>query len=133
MLCSLFFTKDEYWVCICIKRYQMKSTEVMSKELLIEAVQLKNGARIYRAVNHVLRQKMLRQLHLKGKMTVTELFVALRIEQSLASQHLAILRRASFVNTERSGKYIYYTINYARLSQIHEVTGRLLEPKARQN
>ena len=109
----------------------MKSTEVKSNELLIEAVHLKNGARIYRAVNHGLRQKMLRQLHLKGKMTVTELFVALRIEQSLASQHLAILRKANFVNTERSGKFVYYSLNYSRLNQIHEVTGRLLEPRSR--
>src|SRR3954465_1537255 len=101
---------------------QMKSAEVMSNDLLIEAVNLKNGARIFRAVNHSLRQKMLRQLHLKGKMTVTEIFVTLRIEQSLASQHLAILRKANFVTTERSGKFIYYALNHTRLNQIHEVT-----------
>jgi DNA-binding transcriptional ArsR family regulator len=47
----------------------------------------------------------------------------MRLEQSVASQHLAILRRAGVVDTNRQGKFIYYTLNHERLAQI----GRLVE------
>ncbi|HMS52298.1 MAG TPA: metalloregulator ArsR/SmtB family transcription factor, partial [Chitinophagales bacterium] len=61
------------------------------------------------------------------KLTVTEIYVKLRLEQSVASQHLAILRRAGVVVTERDGKYIYYTLNHDR---INEISG-LIEELAR--
>lgn len=56
-------------------------------------------------------------------MTVTELYVKLRLEQSVASQHLALLRRAGVVLTSRDGKYIYYSVDHERLEEI----ARLLE------
>ncbi|HMW27776.1 MAG TPA: ArsR family transcriptional regulator, partial [Ferruginibacter sp.] len=40
------------------------------------------------------------------------------LEQSVASQHLAILRKAGIVSTEREGKFIYYMVNYKRLDEI---------------
>ena len=51
-------------------------------------------------------------------MTVTEMYVKLRIEQSVASQHLAILRRANIVLTKREGKFIFYSVNYARIVEL---------------
>lgn len=97
-----------------------------TKELHIEIIPLKKAALIYRAVNHQLRQEMLRLIHRKEKMTVTEIYVKLRLEQAVASQHLAILRKAGFVTTERDGKFIYYSVNYNRLDQIHQLTESLL-------
>jgi DNA-binding transcriptional ArsR family regulator len=44
--------------------------------------------------------------------------VKLRLEQSVASQHLAILRRAGIVSTTRDGKFIYYSVNYQRLAEV---------------
>jgi DNA-binding transcriptional ArsR family regulator len=52
-------------------------------------------------------------------MTVTEIYVKLRLEQSVASQHLAILRKAGFVKTERDGKFIYYSVNTERLEELN--------------
>jgi DNA-binding transcriptional ArsR family regulator len=46
--------------------------------------------------------------------------VRLRLEQSVASQHLAILRKAGIVNTERDGKFIFYTVNYKRIDEISQ-------------
>jgi DNA-binding transcriptional ArsR family regulator len=48
-------------------------------------------------------------------------YAKLKIEQSVASQHLAILRNANIVVTEREGKFIYYTINKQRLAEIGEI------------
>lgn len=66
---------------------------------------------------------MLKQIDEQGKITVTELYVKLRLEQSVASQHLAILRKAGFVKTERDGKFIYYSVNTDRLQEVNELVG----------
>lgn len=81
---------------------------------------------IFRALNHKLRQQMLELLLETPQMTVTDIFMQLHLEQSVASQHLAILRRTGFVKTKREGKFVWYMINPQRLQQIKEVTGLLL-------
>jgi DNA-binding transcriptional ArsR family regulator len=90
-------------------------------DLPIEIGQIKKAALIFRAINHPLRRQMLTLLHQQARMTVTEVFIKLRLEQSVASQHLAILRKAGLVITERQGKYIFYAVNYPRLKQIHQM------------
>ena len=73
---------------------------------------LRRSVLVLRAINHQLRQEMIGLLETEGKMTVTEIYIKLRLEQSVASQHLAILRRASILNTQREGKYLV-RIHYA--------------------
>jgi DNA-binding transcriptional ArsR family regulator len=98
-----------------------------STELKIDVMQLKKAALILRAINHKLRQQILKLIHQNGKMTVTEIYVKLRLEQSVASQHLAILRKAGFVNTLRDGKFIFYSVNHNRLDQVHHIVHDLLK------
>jgi DNA-binding transcriptional ArsR family regulator len=98
-----------------------------SADLKIDVLQLKKAALILRAINHKLRQQILKLIHQSGKMTVTEIYVKLRLEQSVASQHLAILRKAGYVNTVRDGKFIYYSVNHDRLEQIHGIVHDLLK------
>jgi DNA-binding transcriptional ArsR family regulator len=81
---------------------------------------LKKAALVLRALNHKLRQQLLKLIEEEKKITVTEIYVRLRLEQSVASQHLAILRKAGIVNTERDGKFIFYTINYKRIDEISQ-------------
>lgn len=96
-------------------------------ELKIDVLQLKKAALILRAVNHKLRQQLLKLIHANGKMTVTSIYVKLRLEQSVASQHLAILRKAGYVDTVRDGKFIYYSVNTDRLAEVHKVAQQLLK------
>ncbi len=84
----------------------------------VDFLNLKKAAMILRALNHKLRQQIIRLLDEHKKLTVTELYVQLRLEQSVASQHLAILRRAGIVKTERDGKFIFYTISNERIADI---------------
>jgi DNA-binding transcriptional ArsR family regulator len=72
-------------------------------------------------LNHKLRQQILTLIETEKKITVTEIYVRLRLEQSVASQHLAILRRAGIVITQRDGKFIYYTVNYKRIEDINRI------------
>ncbi len=78
----------------------------------------KKAALVLRALNHKLRQQIMFLIEEEKKITVTEIYVKLRLEQSVASQHLAILRKADILATERDGKFIYYTVNYARVEEI---------------
>lgn len=96
-------------------------------DLKIEAILLKKAALVFRAVNHKLRQQIIRFINQNGKITVTQIYVKLRLEQSVASQHLAILRKAGFVITERDGKFIYYSVNQNRLAEVHKIAQELLK------
>lgn len=94
-------------------------------EIQLDYAELRKAVLVLRAVNHKLRQKMVDLLEENGKMTVTELYIKLRLEQSVASQHLAILRRSGVVATERQGKYIFYSLDKERLSQISRLVEEL--------
>lgn len=94
--------------------------------LKMDYVHMKKAAMILRAMNHKLRQQMVKLLDENKKMTVTDIYVKLRLEQSVASQHLAILRRAGIVITEREGKFIYYAVNYNRISEVNEFVAELV-------
>lgn len=98
---------------------------VTENELHVDSIQLKKAALIFRAINHSLRQQMMHLIHSNGSLTVTEIYVKLRLEQSVASQHLAILRKAGFVKTNRNGKHIFYSVNNDRLQEVHEVARSL--------
>lgn len=94
--------------------------------LKVDLLNLKKAALILRAINHKLRQQIIKLIDEQGRITVTEIYVKLRLEQSVASQHLAILRKAGFVKTERDGKFIYYTVNTARLDELNKFVEALL-------
>ncbi|MEO7445141.1 MAG: metalloregulator ArsR/SmtB family transcription factor [Ferruginibacter sp.] len=87
---------------------------------------LKKAAMVLRALNHKLRQQILALIETEKKITVTEIYVRMRLEQSVASQHLAILRRAGIVNTQRDGKFIFYTVNYNRIEEINQLAEGLI-------
>jgi ArsR family transcriptional regulator, virulence genes transcriptional regulator len=93
----------------------------------VDFVNLKKAAMILRALNHKLRQQIVKLLDENKKLTVTEIYVQLRLEQSVASQHLAILRRVGIVKTERDGKFIYYTISDERIGHIMKCVNNLID------
>jgi len=97
------------------------------KQVKIDFVSLKKAAMILRALNHKLRQQIVKLLDENKKLTVTEIYIQLRLEQSVASQHLAILRKAGIVATERDGKFIYYTVSDERIAHIMKCVADLID------
>ncbi len=93
----------------------------------LDLLSIKKAALTFRAINHPLRQEMIRMIDSKGHATVTELFVEMRLEQSVASQHLAILRRALLVKKIRDGKFMYYKLNLERLELLNKMVTDLLK------
>ena len=96
------------------------------ESLKVDLLNVKKASLVLRAINHKLRQQILKLIDEHGKITVTEIYVKLRLEQSVASQHLAILRKAGFVKTERDGKFIYYTVNTNRIEELNQFVESLL-------
>lgn len=110
-------------------RKQKNETILLKKgqaDIQLDYAELRKAVLVLRAVNHKLRQKIIHLLEESEAMTVTDIYVKLRLEQSVASQHLAILRRAGVVITDRQGKFIMYSLNKERLAQISRLVEELL-------
>jgi DNA-binding transcriptional ArsR family regulator len=99
----------------------METTALEIKSLL-----LKKGELILRALNHKLRQDIIKLIHESGEVNVTDIYLRLNLEQTVVSQHLSILRKAGFVNTRRDGKQVFYTVNYDKLELVHNNIATLL-------
>lgn len=98
----------------------------LQHELKIDTLQLKKAALILRAINHKLRQQILNLIHKNGKMKVTDIYVKMRLEQSVISQHLAVLRKAGFVSSFRDGKFIYYSTNDKKIDDTQHAVQNFL-------
>ena len=96
-----------------------------SGEIKLHYSELRKIVLVLRAINHDLRKRIVKLLSENDRMSVTQVYVALRLEQSVVSQHLAILRRSGIVNTDRQGKYIHYSLNHDKLKDIAELTEAL--------
>jgi ArsR family transcriptional regulator len=80
---------------------------------------IEKAAELLRAVAHHLRLKIVKLIHEKQEVNVNVIYNTLKIEQSITSQHLKILRGEDVVRTRRDGKKIYYTLNYDRLAAMN--------------
>lgn len=99
--------------------------QIQLKDLVINVGEIKSAAKVIRSINHPFRLDILKAINDAGTITVTDLWVQLRVEQSECSQGLAIMRKEGILLTERSGKNILYSINYTRLNYIVELIGKL--------
>ncbi len=82
--------------------------------------QLKAGVKILRAINHPLRLSIIKLVEDNAKLSVTQIYFKLRIDQSVASQHLAILRECNILVYTRSGKNVYYSVNDQKIKIISD-------------
>jgi DNA-binding transcriptional ArsR family regulator len=73
---------------------------------------LRESSEILRAIAHPIRLAVIELLHQQGKLSVTEIYQDLNIEQAVASHHLRILKNKNVVDLERVGKTsLYYLAN----------------------
>ena len=98
---------------------KMKNLEVGKKtKTTIKSDDLFKSVMTLRAINNPLRKRIIDLVDANTDITVTKIYQKLKIEQSVASQHLAILRKASFLTATRNGKFIYYNVNEERFAEI---------------
>ena len=80
---------------------------------------IKKASFVLTAIKHEQRHELMKIIHENKKYTVTELYIKMGMEQSVISQHLAILRKAGIISSNREGKYIFYSINSERIAEIN--------------
>lgn len=99
----------------------MKHTKVVFNNERLEY-----SSELMRALAHPLRLKILEFIDGHGKINVNKIYNALKIEQSITSQHLRILRLAGVVNSIREGKFMHYNINYDVVNKAQKAVNNFL-------
>ncbi len=93
----------------------------------INKEKLQTSAEILRALAHPLRMKILYFIDQNGTINVNKIYNTLKLEQSITSQHLRILRLAGLVETQRDGKFIHYKIEYPKIANAVKAINNFLE------
>lgn len=93
----------------------------------INSDSLQNSSEILRALAHPLRMQILEFIDKHKTINVNKIYNTLKLEQSITSQHLRILRLAGVVDTHREGKYIHYSINYNKIDHVVSSINGFLE------
>ena len=89
---------------------------------------LQLSSEILRALAHPLRLKILEFIDQNETINVNKIYNTLKLEQSITSQHLRILRLAGLVITQRDGKFIHYSIDYDKIDNtVNAINGFLQE------
>lgn len=93
----------------------------------IDGENLATSAEVLRALAHPLRMQILEFIDEHKSINVNKIYNTLKLEQSITSQHLRILRNAELVETNRDGKFIHYTVNYNKIAHIVKSINGFLE------
>jgi DNA-binding transcriptional ArsR family regulator len=91
-------------------------------QLQIEKLEMASSK--LRAMAHPMRIAILELLQYDNKMSVTEIYRKLKIEQAAASHHLNILKNKGILQSQRDGKKIFYTLKSSVLSEILDCLNR---------
>lgn len=87
---------------------------------------LGEAAECLKTLAHPVRLRIV-QLLLHGRYTVGELAEDCEIPDNVASEHLRLLQRCGFLNSEREGRRVYYEIAEPHLQQLMAcIAGRFL-------
>ena len=84
---------------------------------------IKSSTEVLRALAHPLRLQILQFIDSNKSVHVNKIYNALKLEQSITSQHLRILRTTGLVETVREGKYIHYGVDYDKVSEAQRAVG----------
>ncbi len=84
----------------------------------LNKVKLEMAADMLKAIAHPTRIAIINLLENNKRLTVTEIFESLAIEQAVTSHHLRILKDRGVLVSEKDGKNRYYFLKHDRLSQI---------------
>jgi DNA-binding transcriptional ArsR family regulator len=78
---------------------------------------LGQAAECLRALAHPHRLRMVQML-LQGEYTVGELAEACELPSAMASEHLRLMQRCGFLNSDKDGRKVYYRVAEPHLKNI---------------
>lgn len=118
------FDENEFQVTVPEQIEDINESDNSGDELFQEVV-IRKAVLVLRSLNHSLRNRICKFIDKESPVTISTIYKKLHISHIIASQHLAILRRAGVVDASRNGKYIFYSLNYQRIKTINEVASKL--------
>lgn len=83
----------------------------------INPEKLEAASELLRALAHPLRLQIVEFIDQNDAINVNKIYNTLKLEQSITSQHLRVLRTTDLVSTEREGKFIHYRVDYDKIDQ----------------
>jgi ArsR family transcriptional regulator len=102
----------------------MRNTKVNINPEKLEA-----SSELLRALAHPLRLQIIEFIDQSDAINVNKIYNTLKLEQSITSQHLRVLRTTDLVSTEREGKFIHYRVNYDKIDQTVKAIRNFLAKK----
>ncbi|MEY3175737.1 MAG: HTH-type transcriptional repressor SmtB [Planctomycetota bacterium] len=84
---------------------------------LTELTALEQAAECLRTLAHPHRLRMVQML-LQGQFTVGQLANACEIPSAMASEHLRLMQRCGFLDSQRSGRQVFYQVSEPHLKNI---------------
>ena len=87
---------------------------------------LQYSSLLMKSLAHPLRLRILEYSDSEGIINVNNMYHTLKIEQSVTSQHLRLLRMANVVQANKEGKYVKYNINYPILERAQRAVNTFL-------
>ena len=93
----------------------------------LDVTKLEMAASKLRAIAHPMRIAVIGLLQKNPKLSVTEIYSYLEIEQAAASHHLNKLKNKVVLSSKRDGKKIFYSLKNKTLTEIIECINRCNE------
>jgi DNA-binding transcriptional ArsR family regulator len=94
------------------------------KKTTLDIDKLELAASKLRAIAHPMRIAIIDLLTANPKLTVTQIYTRLNLEQATASHHLNILKNKGLLESKRDGKMIYYALKQTHLSEVIDCIDR---------
>lgn len=94
------------------------------EDLTLNIEKLEFAAGKLRAIAHPMRIAIIDMLDHNRRMSVTEIYHTLEIEQAAASHHLNILKNNRVLVSKREGKKIFYSLKSTTLTEIIQCINR---------
>ena len=86
-------------------------------KLKLEITKLESAASKLRAIAHPMRIAIIELLNNGNRLSVTEIYKKLNIEQASASHHLNILKNKGVLESKRDGKKIFYSLSIKKIPE----------------
>ncbi len=93
-------------------------------KLKLDINKLESAASKLRAIAHPMRIAIIELLNNGNRLSVTEIYKKLNIEQASASHHLNILKNKGVLESKRDGKKIFYSLKSSTLKEIIDCINR---------
>lgn len=88
---------------------------------IVENINLKKAVELLRVVTHPLRLEILSFISQKKETTVNSMVEELRIDQSIVSQQIRLLKDMQLITGTRQGKFIFYKVDFEKIEKIKNI------------